>query len=90
LRIALPIIISKISTYSSLSEYYKKKDLLANNYAKLGYNAATTLRIPNKRLECLQLLIELNTGATAKNYALQYLHLMIASPRLGKEQKSVC
>jgi hypothetical protein len=26
-------------------------------------------------LECLQLLIELNTGATAKNYALQYLHL---------------
>jgi hypothetical protein len=55
------------------------------NYAVLGYNAATTLRIPNDRLECLQLLIELNTGATLKNYAL-LPSLMIASPRLGKSK----
>ena len=67
---------SKIYTYELLTEYYKNKDFtLANNYAKLGYHAATTLRIPDDRLECLQLLIELNTGATAKNYALQYLHI---------------
>jgi hypothetical protein len=32
----------------------------------LGYKAATSLRIPNDRLECLQLLIELNTGENAK------------------------
>ena len=80
---------SKISTYSSLSEYYKKKDFtLANNYAKLGYNAATTLRIPHKRLECLQLLIELNTGATAKNYALQYLHLNDSITKVRQRAKN--
>lgn len=68
--------ISKIYTYKSLSGYYKTKDLaLANNYAVLGYNAATTLRIPDDRLACLQLLIELNTGTTSKKYALQYLHI---------------
>ena len=80
---------SKISTYSSLSEYYKKKDFnLANNYAKLGYNAATTLRIPDDRLTCLQLLIKLNTGATAKNYALQYLHINDSITKVRQRAKN--
>nr|WP_309759469.1 hypothetical protein [Flavobacterium sp.] len=80
---------SKISTYSFLSEYYKKKDFtLANNYAKLGNNDATTLRIPNRRLECLQLLIELNTGATAKNYALQYLQINDSITKVRQRAKN--
>ncbi|MFV8334421.1 ATP-binding protein [Flavobacterium sp. GSP14] len=90
LRIALKTNnISKIYTYISLSEYYKKKDfVLANNYAVLGYNAATTLRIPNDRLECLQLLIELNTGATAKNYALRYLHINDSITKVRQRAKN--
>ncbi len=90
LRIALKTNnISKIYTYISLSDYYKKKDFaLANNYAKLGYEAATSLRIPDKRLECLQLLIELNTGATAKKYALQYLHINDSITKVRQRAKN--
>ena len=90
LRIALKTNnISKIYTYISLSEYYKKKDfVLTNNYALLGYQAATSLRIPNDRLECLQLLIELNTGATAKNYALQYLHINDSITKVRQRAKN--
>lgn len=81
--------ISKIYTYNSLSDYYKQKDFdLSNNYAKLGYEAATLLRIPDKRLACLQLLIELNTGATAKNYALQYLHLNDSITKVRQRAKN--
>nr|WP_309759465.1 ATP-binding protein [Flavobacterium sp.] len=90
LRIALKTNnISKIYTYKSLSGYYKTKDLaIANNYARLGYQAATSLRIPNDRLECLQLLIELNTGAAAKNYALQYLHLNDSITKVRQRAKN--
>lgn len=90
LRIAIKInSISKIYAYSSLSEYYKKKDFaLANNYAKIGYNIATSLRIPNKRLACLQLLIEINTGSTAKNYALQYLHINDSITKVRQKAKN--
>jgi hypothetical protein len=42
--------------------------------------------IPNDRLECLQLLIELNTGATLKNMRCNTFTLMIASPRLAKSK----
>lgn len=90
LRIALKTNnISKIYTYKSLSGYYKTKDLgIANNYAVLGYNAATTLRIPDDRLACLQLLIELNSGATAKNYALQYLHINDSITKVRQRAKN--
>ncbi|MFV8356779.1 ATP-binding protein [Flavobacterium sp. XS1P32] len=90
LRIALKTNnISKVNTYGKLSIYYKKKDFsIANNYAVLGYNAATTLRIPDDRLTCLQLLIELNSGATAKNYALQYLHLNDSITKVRQRAKN--
>ena len=80
---------SKIYTYKSLSRYYKTKDFtLAKNYAVLSYKVATSLRIPEVRLECLQLLIELNTGATAKNYALQYLHLNDSITKVRQRAKN--
>ena len=80
---------TQISTYAHLSLYYKQRNLaIAKNYAILGYKVATSLRIPNDRLECLQLLIELNTGATAKNYALQYLHLNDSITKVRQRAKN--
>jgi hypothetical protein len=54
--------------------YITKKNLAIAKTTVLGYNVATSLGFQIS-FECLQLLIELNTGATAKKYALQYLHL---------------
>lgn len=80
---------TQISTYAHLSLYYKQRNLaIAKTYAVLGYKVATSLRIPDDRLACLQLLIELNTGATAKNYALQYLHINDSITKVRQRAKN--
>jgi len=65
-----------VSSYVSLSEYYKKPNPnLAYRYAQLGYEKATKVNNPDDRLESLKFLIKNSSGDPLKKYSLDYIRI---------------
>ena len=81
--------LGSISSYYHLSEFYELINLnLSIKYALIAYKKATKLKSVDSRLNCLKKLIELNSGETAKNYALQYLHINDSITKVRQRAKN--
>ena len=78
-----------ISSYYSISEYYKKKNLdLSLNYAHLAYQKATNVNNADDRLQCLGLLIERTSGNQSKKYSLLYLKINDSINKVRQKAKN--
>ncbi len=78
-----------IASHIHLFHFYSKSNpRIATEYILKAYSQATKFKSVDERLYCLEHLIQISTGNTAKKYSLQYLHINDSIKKVRQQAKN--